>query len=195
VSVAVEVFVLNRRLAHSVAACALAVGLTTVIGGGWLAAQDGVPDISFREQSAPGDEGYQVPTLTQQQIVQASEVVRKDERALQLLRRSPYTLEPFPVIDSASGSEDVVAVGLMITFENPISIEGVWTYKHDLGPADQDGLRSQDVLEYMPECSAPNGVVRAVAMVDAKQRRLALFEPMSEAGHDIKSRNCAGGVQ
>ncbi len=184
----------RRRAAIKVIAFGLTIIALATLGGAWLQAERGIPNIPFQAKPAPGDEGFEVPTLTAELIAQAEEILASDTRALALLRGSSYTYEPIPVIDSASGSNVLVGVGMLITFEEPISIEGTWLLKHDPAPGDPPGLGPQEVLEYMPDCAAPNGIVRAMALVDSARGKLVQFEPLPVPGFDISFSHCPGGA-
>ena len=176
-----------------VVAIGVAIMALATLGGTWLQAERGIPNFPFQAKQAPGDEGFVAPTLTAEQIALAEEILASDARAVALLGGSSYTYKPMPVIDSDSGSEGLVGVGMLITFEPPISIEGTWLKKDILAPGDPRGLEPQVILEYMPDCVAPNGIVQAIALVDFRPGKLVQLEPLPSVGFDISFTNCPEG--
>lgn len=158
----------------------------------------GPPDEPLGLEPVPGagDEGFEVPSLTAEEIARAVEILAGDPRANAFLRGKGYTIEEMsPVIDSESGSNEPVGVSMLISLAEPISVEGDWLMKHDPGPGDPPGLGPQEVPVYFPGCAAPNGVREVIALVDLTQGKLVQLEPLGVPGFDVNSYHCQGGAQ
>ncbi len=187
----------RRAVAIAIVTLGLTIAALATLGRDWLQAEPGPPNIPFRLEPVPGDEEeeFVVPTLTAEQIATAEEILAGDSRASALLRGSSYTYEAIPGIDSDSGSNELVGIGMLITFDPPISIEGIWLLNPVRAPGDPPGLEPQEILEYMPDCAAPNGVVRAIALVDSTQGKLMQLQPLPVPGFDISISHCPGGAR
>ncbi len=193
---------MRRSIAVSVAVVAvgLAIAFLATPAKDGVQALLGPPDEPGALEPVPGggDEGFEAPSLTAEQIARAKEILATDPRANALLRGKGYTIEDvIPVIDSESGSNEPVGVTMLITLGRPISVEGFWLMKHDRGPGDPQGLGPQSVSVRFPDCAAPNGVLEFIVLVDLTQGKgkLVQLEPLGVPGFDVNRYNCEGGPQ
>ena len=157
------------------------------------------PDASINLEpiaAGAGDEGFEVRRLTAEETARAEEILATDLRAKALLRGEGYTIEEVgPMGDSESGSNEPVGVSMLISVDPAISVEGFWLMKHDPGPGDPPGLGPQEVHVYFPDCAAPNGVRKVIALVYLGLDKLVQLEPLGVPGFDVNSDYCQGGPQ
>jgi hypothetical protein len=143
-----------------------------------------------------GEEGFEVPSLTAEQIARAEEILASDPLANAILRGRHYTIDEWaPGIDSESGSNEIVGVSTLISLAEASSVEGTWLMKHDPGPGDPEGSDPQRVFVDFPECAAPNGVLKFFAVVDLTRGQLLQLEPLGVPGFDVGLRYCEGVPQ
>lgn len=111
-----------------------------------------------------------------------------------MLRGEGYTFkEVFPIIDSDSGSNDLVGVAMLISLDRPISAEGTWLLKHDAGPGDPQGSGPKEVPVHYADCAAPDGVSVVIVVFDFANDKLVQLQPLGVPGFDIGNKYCQGG--
>lgn len=130
-----------------------------------------------------GDEGFEPPTLTAEQIARAEEILAKDPRAQELLGAADHTIQIIPVSDSDAGSAEPVGAAFHISFSESIPVEGLWRDRHIPHPGDPPELRELEagdaVTYHLPACAAPNGVDTVSAIADFRRGELTALFPVA----------------
>jgi hypothetical protein len=188
------------RLSIAIGGAIIAVGLVVACVPEPIEDEVQVPPEPPREtpglEPVPGagEEGFEVPSLTAEQIARAEEILASDPLANAILRGRHYTIDEWaPGIDSEAGSNEIVGVSTLISLAEPISVEGVWRLYHD--PRDPQVSGPEEVLEYYRDCEAPNGVLEIIADVNLKQGKLIVFQPFGVPGFDVNPYHCEAGAQ